>query len=138
MKLLQLLVIFSVPFGLAFKSTADSPATQVSIEDLSGVEWVYLLYRGLSQHQDYRVLNMLPDGKPNEYEATIPDRNIDPHLDLMYMFQVMDNKGNGKIYPDLAKETPPSSSRSILQRPVKHAQVNEATRARADRPERSS
>jgi hypothetical protein len=22
------------------------------------------------------------------------------------MFQVMDNKGNGKIYPDLAKETP--------------------------------
>jgi len=32
--------------------------------------------------------------------------DIDPHFDLMYMFQVMDNKGNGKIYPDLAKETP--------------------------------
>jgi hypothetical protein len=75
-------------------------------QDLSGVKWVHLLYRGLSQHQDYQVLNMLPDGKPNEYEATIPAENIDPHFDLMYMFQVMDNKGNGKIYPDLAKETP--------------------------------
>jgi len=31
MKLLQFLVIFGVSFGLAFKNTADSPATQVSI-----------------------------------------------------------------------------------------------------------
>ncbi len=75
-------------------------------EDPSGVKWVHLLYRGLSQHQDYQVLNMLPDGKANEYEATIPAENIDPRFDLMYMFQVMDNKGNGKTYPDLAKETP--------------------------------
>jgi hypothetical protein len=75
-------------------------------EDPSGVKWIHLLYRGLSQHQDYQILNMLPDGKANEYEATIPAKNIDPHFDLMYMFQVMDNKGNGKIYPDLAKETP--------------------------------
>jgi hypothetical protein len=24
----------------------------------------------------------------------------------MYLFEVMDNAGNGKIYPDMAKETP--------------------------------
>jgi hypothetical protein len=24
----------------------------------------------------------------------------------MYLFEVMDNAGNGKIYPDLTKETP--------------------------------
>ena len=76
------------------------------VEDPSGVKWVHLLYRGLSQHQDYRVLNMLPDGNGNEYSATIPGENIDPHFDLMYMFKVMDNAGNGKIYPDLEKETP--------------------------------
>ncbi len=25
---------------------------------------------------------------------------------LMYLIEVMDNRGNGKIYPDLNKETP--------------------------------
>jgi hypothetical protein len=39
-------------------------------------------------------------------EGTIPGENIDPSFDLMYLFEVMDNAGNGMIYPDLAKETP--------------------------------
>jgi hypothetical protein len=76
------------------------------VEDPSGVKWVHLLYRGLSQHQDFQVLPMLPAGSGNEYQATIPGENIDPHFDLMYMFEVMDNDGNGKIYPDLSQETP--------------------------------
>jgi hypothetical protein len=76
------------------------------VEDPSEIKWVHLRYRGLSQHQDYQVLNMLPNGNGNQYEATIPGLNIDPHFDLMYMFEVVDNAGNGKIYPDLAKETP--------------------------------
>jgi hypothetical protein len=76
------------------------------VEDPSGVKWVHLLYRGLSQHQDFQVLPMLPAGSGNEYQATIPGENIDPHFDLMYLFEVMDNDGNGKIYPDLARETP--------------------------------
>ena len=49
---------------------------------------------------------MLPTGKGNEFEATIPGEDIDPKFDLMYLFEVMDNAGNGKIYPDLTKETP--------------------------------
>jgi hypothetical protein len=49
---------------------------------------------------------MLPTGKGNEYEAVIPAKEIDPKFDLMYLFEVMDNAGNGKIYPDLDKETP--------------------------------
>jgi len=76
------------------------------VEDPSGVKWVHLRYRGLSQHQDFQVLNMLPTGKANEYEATVPANDIDPRFDFMYLFEVMDNAGNGKIYPDLAKETP--------------------------------
>ena len=48
---------------------------------------------------------MLPVGG-DRYEATIPASQIDPQFDLMYLFEVMDNKGNGKIYPDLEKETP--------------------------------
>jgi hypothetical protein len=76
------------------------------VEDPSGIKWVRLRYRGLSQHQDFQALNMLPTGQGNEYEATIPGEDIDPHFDLMYLFEVMDNAGNGKIYPSLDKETP--------------------------------
>ena len=49
---------------------------------------------------------MLPTGRNNEFQATIPAEDIDPKFDLMYLFETMDNQGNGKIYPDLAKETP--------------------------------
>jgi hypothetical protein len=76
------------------------------VEDPSGVKWVHLRYRGLSEHQDYKSIDMLPTGNNNEYEATVPAEDVDPHFDFMYFFEVMDNAGNGKIYPDLAKETP--------------------------------
>ncbi len=76
------------------------------VADPSGIRWVRLRYRGLSQHQDFLVLPMLPTGHNNEFEATIPSENIDPKFDLMYLFETMDNQGNGKIYPDLDKETP--------------------------------
>jgi hypothetical protein len=76
------------------------------VQDPSGVKWVHLLYRGVSEHQDLGVLNMLPTGRANEYQATIPGIEVDPHYDLMYLFEVMDNSGNGRIYPDMDKETP--------------------------------
>jgi len=76
------------------------------VEDSSGVKWVHLQYRGMSQHQDFQTLEMLPTGRPEEYEAVIPGDEIDPHFDLMYFFEVMDNAGNGRIYPNLATETP--------------------------------
>jgi hypothetical protein len=75
-------------------------------QDPSGVKWVHLLYRGLSQHQDYQVVTMLPTGNDHEFTATVPGSAIDPHFDFMYFFAVMDNAGNGKLYPDMAKETP--------------------------------
>lgn len=72
----------------------------------SGIKWVRLRYRGVSQHQDYRTLRMLPTGKKCQYEAEIPAEQIRPEWDLMYFIEVMDNHGNGKIYPELEKETP--------------------------------
>jgi hypothetical protein len=76
------------------------------VEDPSGVRWVRLRYRGLSQHQDFQNLQMMAVGRDNEFEATIPAGNIDSKFDLMYFFETMDTHGNGKIYPDLNKETP--------------------------------
>lgn len=96
--------LMSVPILLA--EPLQPLRIRASVQDPSGVKWVHLLYRGVSEHQDLAVLNMLPSGSGNEYEATIPGIDIDPHFDLMYFFEVMDNNGNGKIYPDMEKEMP--------------------------------
>jgi len=36
----------------------------------------------------------------------VPAEHVDPKWDFMYFFEVMDNCGNGRIYPDLERETP--------------------------------
>jgi len=76
------------------------------VADDSGVKWVRLRYRGLSQHQDFRTLSMLPTGKGNVYRAEIPASHIRPEWDMMYFIEVMDVDGNGAIHPDLETETP--------------------------------
>jgi len=76
------------------------------VSDPSGVKWVRVLYRGLTQHEDFISQEMLPTGRASEYQAEIPGARIDPRFDFMYLFEVMDKAGNGKIYPDLEQETP--------------------------------
>ena len=76
------------------------------VRDPSGVKWVRLRYRSVNQQQDYRILPMLASGEPDHYEAVIPAAHVVPTWDLMYLIEVMDNRGNGKIYPDLNEETP--------------------------------
>jgi hypothetical protein len=89
----------SAPAGHPLRTSAE-------VEDPSGVKWVRLRYRAVNQHQDYRTLEMLPVGQGSEYRAEVPAAGIDPKYDLMYLIEVMDKAGNGKIYPDLEVETP--------------------------------
>ena len=79
---------------------------EASVSDPSGVDSVYVRYRGVSQHQDFARLRLLPAGKPNLYRATIPNEDIDPRWDFMYFLEAFDRVGNGRIYPDLNVETP--------------------------------
>ena len=81
-------------------------ALTAEVNDPFGVKWVRLRYRGVNQHQDFRTLQMLPTDRKHEYKAEIPVEHIRPEWDLMYFIEVMDNKGNGRIYPDLEKQTP--------------------------------
>lgn len=67
----------------------------------------------------------LPTGRANEYEATISCTEVDPHSDLMYRFEVMDNIGNGIIYPNMDKVT----SYTIV--PIKEASAAQASRVRS-------
>jgi len=89
-------------------SAAASRPLRIAAEvrDPSGVKWVRLRYRSVNQHEDYRTLPMLPTGQQDFYQAVIPAEHVVPAWDLMYLIEVMDNRGNGRIYPDLNKETP--------------------------------
>jgi hypothetical protein len=93
------LTITSAPVGkpLAIKIKVSAPA---------GVKWVRLLYRSVNQTQNYQMLPMYPTGEKDSYEAVVPAEKINSKWDFMYLIEVMDHNGNGRIYPDLNKETP--------------------------------
>jgi hypothetical protein len=49
---------------------------------------------------------MVKTDKKDEYEAVVPGEDVVAKWDFMYLIEVMDENGNGKIYPDLENETP--------------------------------
>jgi hypothetical protein len=74
--------------------------------DASAVKWMLLRYRHLTQFEDYKTAGMRPDPQTGLWSGTIPGDFITPEWDLMYYVQVMDNQGNGRMYPDLETEMP--------------------------------
>ena len=76
------------------------------VSDATGVKWVRLRYRSVTQFQDYKTLEMTETGADGEYRAVVPGQDIETKYDFMYLIEVMDNNGNGAIYPDMEKETP--------------------------------
>jgi hypothetical protein len=89
------------------KAPASKPLTVTAdVRDTAGVKWVRLRYRSVNQHQDYRTLQMLPTGEKDRYRAVIPAEDIALTWNLMYFIESMDHDGNGRIHPDLNRETP--------------------------------
>ena len=84
------------------------------ITDDSGVKSARVLYRGLTQFQDYQVMDMVADGE--KYQAVIPAYKVDEVTeyddetgalwDFMYLIEVIDNNGNGGIFPDFETTDP--------------------------------
>jgi hypothetical protein len=96
---------------LKHKPVTDAPAGKpltvtAEVSDPSSVKWVRLRYRSVSQYQDYKSLDMVETKKKGQYKAVVPGEDIPARWDFMYLIEVMDNKGNGKIYPDLEKQAP--------------------------------
>jgi len=86
---------------------AGEPLTvRARVIDTSGVKWVRLRYRPVTQFEDYRELAMIPTGAADEYAATIPASDVPREWDLMYFVESMDMVGNGCIWPDLAVAAP--------------------------------
>jgi hypothetical protein len=84
------------------------------IIDPSGVKWARVLYRGLTQFQNYQTVEMIRDG--DKFTATIPAAKVDEvtefaaetgaKWDLMYLIEAMDTKKNGRIWPDFEETAP--------------------------------
>jgi hypothetical protein len=72
----------------------------------AGIKWIRLRYRHVNQKEDYQSADMTLDPRAGVYTASIPATFIDPQWDLMYFIEIVDRKGNGRIYPDLEIETP--------------------------------
>ena len=76
------------------------------VSDPSGVNWVRLRYRHLTQFEDYLTLEMKLDPDKGTYSAQIPGEFILPEWDLIYFIEAMDSLGNGCMIPDLELEMP--------------------------------
>jgi len=88
-------------------ATAGEPLRiTLRVTDPSGVKWVRLRYRHVTQFEDYQTTEMTKDPASGLYSAVIPGDFIIPRWDLMYFIEVMDSRGNGAIYPDLDREIP--------------------------------
>ncbi len=81
-------------------------AVNIKVTASAGVKWVRLLYRNVNQENEYQALPMLNSGLKDNYQAIIPAGQIDSKWDMMYLIELMDKSGRGKIYPDLNRETP--------------------------------
>jgi len=72
----------------------------------AGVKWVRLRYRHVTQYEDYQTVEMKPDPAGGLSRPRIPASFVDPKWDLMYFVEVVDRNGDGRMYPDLDRETP--------------------------------
>ena len=97
----------SVEHVRALGARPGQPLTiEARVSDPSGVESVHVRYRGVNQHQDFAHLRLQPTSQGSLFRATIPGDEIDPRWDFMYYLEAFDKVGNGRIYPDLQRETP--------------------------------
>ena len=100
-------VLFNVDLAVIEKTPVNKALTvRTKVTGVNGIKWVNLRYRPVNQMFEYATLRMASTNEKDMYEATIPIQDINPRFDLMYFIEVMDNNGNGKIYPDLNKQTP--------------------------------
>jgi hypothetical protein len=99
--------LFQITHQPVTSAPVGKPITvSAKISAPAGVKWVNLRYRSVNQEKNYQTLPMYPTGEKDTYEAVVPAEQINPKRNFMYFIEVMDNNGNGRIYPDLNKETP--------------------------------
>ena len=79
---------------------------RATVTDASGIKWVHLRYRHVTQFEEYQSIDMRYDDHSGKYMAEIPGNFLIPKWDLMYFVETMDNAGNGRLFPDMEHEMP--------------------------------
>lgn len=93
--------------GASAKATPGQDfVVQTKVVAPMGVKWIRLRYRHLNQKEDYQTAEMTLNPNTGMYAASIPGEFVTAQWDLMYYVEVVDSKGNGRIYPDLEVATP--------------------------------
>ncbi len=92
----------------------NSITITADISDAAGIKWARVLYRGLTQFQDYKIAEMQKQG--NSYTVTIPNSKVQEvteyhpitgvKWDFMYIIETVDNNNNGNTWPYFEKEEP--------------------------------
>jgi hypothetical protein len=99
--------LFNINHNRVVSAPANMPVTiKVKVTASAGIKWVHLLCRSVNQDVEYQTLPMETSNEKDTYSVTVPAEQINPKWDFMYLIEFMDNKGRGKIYPELNKETP--------------------------------
>ncbi len=75
------------------------------VTDPAGIQAVRLRYRNVRQFDDYATLEMQPDAT-GAYAAAVPAGFTTTEWDFMYFIEVIDARGNGRNWPDLAQGLP--------------------------------
>ena len=98
---------FNISHDRVVSAPVNKPITiSIKVTASAGVKWLHLLYRSVNQDVEYQTLPMESSGERDTYQVIVPAEQINPKWDFMYLIEVMDNNGRGKIYPDLNKELP--------------------------------
>lgn len=84
----------------------DPIRVSAHVTDPSGVRWVRLRFRHLTQFEDYESVDMTFDEPSGRYVGDIAAEFVIPRWDVMYFVEVMDREGNGRMVPDLDSEMP--------------------------------
>jgi hypothetical protein len=91
---------------LAKGKPGQALTVHAQVTDPSGIQWVRLRYRHLTQFEDYESLDMKLNPATGLYQGTIPGEFITSEWDLMYFVEAVDTQGNGCTIPDLEIEMP--------------------------------
>lgn len=91
--------------------TRPRPGQPVEIHvvasDESGIKWVRLRYRHLTQYEDYKSIDMsVSENGAGDYKGVIPGNFVEFEWDLMYFIEAMDQNGNARMYPEFEKGMP--------------------------------
>jgi hypothetical protein len=72
----------------------------------SGLKWIRLRYRHMTQFEDYESVDMTLDPDTGKFVAAIPGSFIVPEWDLMYFVEALAKNGDGRMAPDMEQEMP--------------------------------